>query len=1106
MKKLTLFTKVIIPIVVLGVIVSFIGFKYLNNLIETTIEDEIEQKISSKVNFVLDHVESDFKLLFYLYGTSSKDYKTQEFVSKKDTISGIKKHNSKSKDIIYILDSKEELRVTPLGLNDINIKSLLKSKKTDIEINQKIYEIKTIYFKPWDWTILYLLDVSSFKDILHKNQLMLLGIVYILLLIIIIYIIISFRTHIQKPIGVLLEHFEDITKGKYRFINQFFGTKEIDSLVSHFNTMTNSIKNREIELKDLITKTKENEEYVSDILGSQKNIIIVNDTLQMLKANSSFFRLFKGYKTLEEFKAEHDCVCDYFEKEDEYIYDFDDKNWVEYIIEHSNELHKVKIKQNNQIYIFAVEATKLQKHTRIIISMTDITELEKSNTLLSEYKRAVDAGAIVSKTDLNGKITYVNDLFVHIGGYSRDELLSKNHNVVRSPSTPSKVFKKMWKTIQAKQIWQGNIENRKKDGTFYYVRATIIPILDENGEIMEYLALRYDITEQVKAKEKAQKAEEAKGLFLANMSHEIRTPLNAIIGFTKILDNLELPSKASKYVGIVDQSAQNLLGIINDVLDIAKIESGNLVIEKIEFNLVREFEGFINLFKARVDEKNIELISFIDPKIPQTILSDSLRLTQVLSNLLSNAIKFTDDGGIVYARVDLIEIVDSTCKLKFSIKDSGIGIEKDKQKLIFKAFSQADDSTSREFGGTGLGLSISSKIVQELGSKIEIDSEVGEGSTFSFELVCDIKKSQNPHLEKFEKLKICMLDIEKMDTLQYKILKEYLSSFTSMCEIEDSSQKEKILKQDIVFLDEESVDENIVNLKLENTKFVILTKGNRTFENLSNVDVLQTPFNASDLFNILIKSIDKTYIIEDKQSKDYQKYSGNVLIAEDHDINRQLISALLDLRNIEHEFAHNGIEAVDMFSKSKYDLILMDMNMPEKSGLEASCEILAIEKEQNLEHTPIYALTANAIDGYEEKVLQNGIDGYLTKPIDERKLDEVFTKYLGSGGVDVSYDMDQSSKEMGLDSKIVQKIVLNFCSTIDKDIDLLSSAIEKNDFEQILNSSHKIKGAALNLRMHNLSSFASSIEKQAIEKENISLKDEFKNLKNAVKFIQESNL
>ena len=1103
MKNINLFTKVITPILIIGIVLSYIGFIYINTFIQTTINNEIDQKIQTKIHLVEKEIKSEFKLLFYLYGTSSHNYTMQETLAKKSIINNLININKNNhKDILYIIDENEYLQISNKNLTSMELAKIARKNPDLMKINNKDYKLFQLYFKPWNWRIIYLLDISDFNNVIHKNKIGILSTSYATLFIIILLIIIIFKLEIKKPLDLILKYLSYIQKGDYRTIDKIYNTKEIDILIDNINSMSKTIKQREEESIKLLDITKKNEEYMQDILSSQNSIIIINDSKEILDVNDSFYRYFDEFKSVDEFKEKHSCVCDYFIEEEGYIYKEDNTNWVEYLIKNQNKLHKVKMIKNNKYYYFTISAINSPKINRIIITMTDITELEKSNNLVKEYKKAVDASAIVSKTDKKGKITYLNDKFIDISGYTLDELKGKSHSIVKSNNTPKETFDNMWKTITSKNIWNGMIENKKKNGDSYFVNATIVPMLDENNNIVEYIALRYDITEQIEAIKKAKKAEQTKSLFLANMSHEIRTPLNAIIGFTSILKKSKLEKKESNYIDIIDTSAGNLLGIVNDILDISKMENGNLVCEKIEFNPFKEFNAVIDLFIAKADEKNINLIAYIDPKIMQKLIGDPLRIKQVISNLISNAIKFSKEDTNIEVNITLESQKEKSCKIKFSIKDNGIGISKDKQKTIFEDFTQADDSTSREYGGTGLGLSISNKIVNALGSNIQLKSEENKGAEFYFEIEYDVVEHDNKNLEELNDLNIYIIKPQNIKEYNFKLLDTYLKTITKVTIVNYTSEITNIDNSALIIVDENNIDDNIINSA---NKIIVLSKNKTTFSQLNDYTIMNIPLNNSIIFDTLVEHIDHENILEDVDASGYTQFKGNILIAEDHEINQQLISMLLDLRGINYTFANNGQEAVDLYKENIYDLVLMDINMPVKNGKEATKEIIEYEVQNSLSHTPIVALTANVIEADKEKTMKIGFDGYLLKPIDEIKLDETFTKYLKFDNSNKDkFDFEVCANEIGLPVDTIKKIITKFITSIDKDLEDLQNSIDNNDYERITNISHKIKGAALNLRINDITLYTKSIEEQSINKENISIDNDFKNLINIVNSIKHS--
>ncbi|MEA2110562.1 MAG: ATP-binding protein [Campylobacterota bacterium] len=372
------------------------------------------------------------------------------------------------------------------------------------------------------------------------------------------------------------------------------------------------------------------------------------------------------------------------------------------------ELGKANDKLNNEV----------QKQT---------SELIQSNKILFEYKKAVDAGAIVSKTNSKGIITYVNDEFVRISGFSKSELIGNSHSMVRSPEVSNEVFKNLWQTIKAKKIWHGTIQNRTKDDESYYVQATIVPILDAKGEILEYLALRYDITPQIIALEQTKASERAKGTFLANMSHELRTPLNAIIGFSQILMmKPDTSDQVKSYIEKINISGNNLLGLVNTILDFSKIEAGKMEYNPSLCTLQSVISEAVLLTEPSAAKKSISIVT---PDVEVDIFMDAQLIKQVLINLITNAIKFSDDNSQVDISYSYSEKAHS-----ISVKDSGLGIDAELIPTLFDPFTQVEEHQKYAIKGTGLGLAIAKRIMDLHHGRIWIESEVGVGSIFYIEL------------------------------------------------------------------------------------------------------------------------------------------------------------------------------------------------------------------------------------------------------------------------------------------------------------------------------------------------------------------------------------
>ncbi len=589
------------------------------------------------------------------------------------------------------------------------------------------------------------------------------------------------------------------------------------------------------------------------------------------------------------------------------------------------------------------------------------------------------------------------------------------------------------------------------------------------------------ITSQNIALEKAKKADEAKSTFLANISHEIRTPLNAIIGFSEVLSNSnELDTKSLKYAGIIQTSANSLLSIINDILDISKIENGNFEIKKEPMNLKIITEEVTELFSKKAYEKSISLILNLEGNVPYKILSDSLRIKQVLSNLLSNAIKFTPENGEITLNILLIEQNSAKAKIRFEVIDTGIGIEKEKQNTVFKPFMQIDHKANRAFEGTGLGLSISSHIVEALNSKILLESEINKGSKFYFEVEFDIyEKNKN---EETLDLKFY---VTNKDEKLFSHLKTYLLNFgTISYNIEECDTvicSDIKSKEDLERLRTQVIDKPILIL-LKNDKILDLTLE-------KNEKILSLPYYGTKIKEILQNITKDSNITLDKKVET-KNFSGKVLIAEDNKTNQELISHLMTDLNLDYEIKDNGLEAYEAYKQNKYDLVLMDINMPVLDGIESFKKIRAYENENNLKATPVIAITANAIKGDKERFLELGMDAYLSKPINSEKLHDILQKYLNTTNKPTIQKKENTNKEVlqitlsiekiqakiGISENVAKMILEKFKKDILNDLKELERYIDEDKKEDIKQKAHYIKNSTLNVALDEISTQLQKLE------------------------------
>jgi PAS domain S-box-containing protein len=492
-------------------------------------------------------------------------------------------------------------------------------------------------------------------------------------------------------------------------------------------------------------------------------------------------------------------------------------------------------------------------------------------------------------TNENNRILKVNKALESMTGYSNEEIIGNKPNMFSSGQHDQEFFKKMWSTLINEGKWSGEVIDKRKDGTTFVKNVNISVIKDKNGKVTNYISTHVDMTVQKKAEKelsdaklRAEEASRAKSDFLSNMGHEIRAPLSAIVGFTEVLKDSGLNSEQKDYVEIICRSEQHLLCLINDILDLSKIESGKLEIENTPFQLSHIIKRVEELTQIKAQEKQINLIFKMDSMSINHFIGDSLRISQILINLISNAIKFTPQKGTVTVKLEKGMRVNSNQKnIQFSVQDTGIGISQEKLNSLFSRFIQADNSIARNFGGTGLGLAISKNLVNLMGGHLAVESVEGTGTKFSFHLTLTI------------------------------------------------------------------------NQTLDKTA--------------SELDYLKEINNIPPL---------KILLVED--TLDLQK----------------LMQLYFKKTNFQLDLAENGKIAFEKYTQNKFDLILMDMQMPVMDGATATKEIRKWELANNKKKVPIFALTGNAFKEDAEISLQAGCDLHLVKPVQRKILFDSIINYF----------------------------------------------------------------------------------------------------------------
>ena len=547
---------------------------------------------------------------------------------------------------------------------------------------------------------------------------------------------------------------------------------------------------------------------------------------------------------------------------------------------------------------------------------------------------------------------------------------------------------KMINSLKNEQLLKKEIEHRKK--------------------IEEQLILARETAERY-AKE-ALDAARVKSDFLANMSHEIRTPMNGIIGMAELLNDTQLTDEQTDFVKVICESGDSLLTIINDILDFSKIESGNLQLEKRTLQLLEQIENTLGMFRKKANEKNIELLHYIESDVPAYILGDSVRIKQILINLIGNALKFTEKGE-VFVSVKKTKQTRDIVELQFSVKDTGIGITPDQKEKLFRAFSQADISTTRKYGGTGLGLAISKKLVDLMDGEIWVESELGKGSEFIFVIKVPIAKNTvedthlNINIAELKDKKVLIVDDNKNNR---KILSKQCEKWGMLPTLVDKPQYAlKIIKKgeffniglfdmDMPKMDGVELARKIrIYRKVEEMPLLLLSSVQKPdyveFPGPIFFRYLPKPIKQAQLFVALMQALsDPSYSPGSKQSRLPKgqiptlladEIPIKILLAEDNFINIKLVKIIFEKMGYNIDIAKNGVQAVEMASKVHYDIIFMDCQMPEKSGYDATIEL----REKGIQSI-IIAMTANALEGDREKCINVGMNDYLSKPIRKQEV------------------------------------------------------------------------------------------------------------------------
>lgn len=784
----------------------------------------------------------------------------------------------------------------------------------------------------------------------------------------------------------------------------------------------------------------------------------------------------------------------------------------------AKQLQKITKKRKENIDNFNLE----QLLDYILLVSEESNEIRES-IYISENKFknfAESLKEIIFQTDEKGRWTYLNNFWTEITGYSVEESLNKYYKsfIYREDiKINDKNFEQLIKHEVEYSRYQ--IRLKTKSGKLKWVEMFIRLMYGDDNKILGLYGMISDITERkeaqeelIKTKEAAEDATKAKSEFLAVMSHEIRTPMNGVLGMTGLLLETSLTPEQREYVETIRVSGDTLLTLINDILDFSKIESGKMELEENPFEIKECIEDAFELLTAEAVKKRLDLLHLIETDVPDFIIGDVTRLRQVLVNLVNNSIKFTEKGE-VFVNVKKLRQENNVIELQISVKDTGIGIPKEKFEKIFKSFSQVDSSTTRKFGGTGLGLAICRRLVELMGGRIWLESEEGLGSTFHFTIKTRVSNVNPPKiflkssLPALKNKRVLIVDDNETNlqiiTLQCKnwgMIPRATSNGAEALKWIDNNDPFDIAILDMLMpeMDGIALTKKIREARSKDElPIIMLTSAGKydidkkLTEELFSAFVSK-PIKQSQLYNIILNvTVKEIPEIEEKEKSSIDrdmasKVPMRILVVEDNIINQKLILKILAQLGYKADVVSNGIEVIETLKRQRYDMIFMDIQMPEMDGLEATKYIN--QTWHNEDRPTIVAMTANVMHGDKEKCINAGMDDYISKPVLIEEVQKLIVKWSEFAKARKTYSRQNIKTSLMLDSDIIYGLKElddsnHFRDVINLYLDVAPVLIEEIkkshseiDYESLKRAAFNLKRASLNLGANRLAEVCVKVE------------------------------